>query len=304
MLPVMEKSSFTRPTTNVLALSLTPSRYFLVPASGWAVIAGILAVRPWILDGGLWEHNADWLLKALLLWLLFDPILGTIWQLLIQNRLRQRLAEFDDIALHGTPSLPYITRNSAAYRWLIFWKKIRLQPAMGWQSLFLLTGLALVLGAIFGWGIFLMVVLSLGVMWIQGGTIPENTLFEQIWQMFLQFLLPFGVAIIIFGKPNLAMLLFGVAFALVFGGALRLPNASKWGEIWLIFGLAAVAILSFALFLPMAGAITVMAAGTAILFRQDVAAERYTWADKLPAFNAMLWLTLVVSAWFMGGLTG
>jgi len=305
MLPAMEKSSFTiHPTTHILAVLLTPGRYFLIPASGWAVIAGLLAARPWIFEGNLWQSNADWLLKALLLWLLFDPVLGTVWQLLMQNRLRRRIAEIDDGTLIDTPGLPYVTRNSAAYRWLVFRQKIRLYALTGWQSLLLLSGVALALSAIFGWGIFSIVLLSLGVTWMISGTIGENVLFEQIWQMFLQFLLPFGAAIIIFGEPNLRLLLFGVAFTWVFGGSLRLKTIQKWGERWLIFGLSVTAILLFALRLPMAGVVAVMATGTVILFRQDVAAKKYNWTDKLPALNTILWLTLLVSAWFMGGLTG
>ncbi len=303
MLPNMEKSSFP-PTTHTLAIFLMPNQYLLIPASGWAIIAGLLTVRPWILEGDLWQNNAGWVLKALLLWLLFDPILGTIWQLLINHQLRQQTVDGDNIVLHGTPSLPYVTRNSAAYRWLLFRQKIRQQSRAEWQSLFLLSGLALGLGATFGWEILLAVALSLGIMWRISGTIAEKTLVEQVWQMLLQFIFPFGTAIVIFGTLTLPVSLFGIAFALIFDGTLRLKSAPKWGERWLIFGLSATAILLFALRLPMAGAVTVLSVGTVILLRQDIAAAKYRWDEKIPSLNAILWLTLLISAWFMGELMG
>ena len=303
MLPNMEKSSFT-PTTHTLAIFLMPNQYLLIPASGWAIIAGLLTVRPWILEGDLWQNNAGWVLKTLLLWLLFDPILGTIWQLLINHQLRQQTVDGDNIVLHGTPSLPYVTRNSAAYRWLLFRQKIRQQSRAEWQSLFLLSGLALGLGATFGWEILLAVALSLGIMWRISGTIAEKTLVEQVWQMLLQFIFPFGTAIVIFGTLTLPVSLFGIAFALIFDGTLRLKSAPKWGERWLIFGLSATAILLFALRLPMAGAVTVLSVGTVILLRQDIAAAKYRWDEKIPSLNAILWLTLLISAWFMGELMG
>lgn len=298
------KSSPVKPMTHTLAVSLIPNQHGLIPASGWAVIAGLLASRPWILEGDLWQNNANWMVKTILLWLLFDPILGTIWQLLIKNKLRRTINDGDTIVLHGTPNLPYVTRNSAAYRWLVFRENMGRQSAASWQSLFLLTGLALALSAIFGWGIFLAVTLSLGVMWILGGTDKENSRIEEIWQMLLQFILPFASAILVFGTFNLPIVLFVLTFALVFGGSLRLQNAPKWGEILLILGLSTAGILLFALRLPIAGTVAVMAGVTTILFRHDIVENRYQWRDRLPSLNATLWLTLVVSAWFMGGLAG
>jgi len=150
LLRQMEKplSHFVRHT---LTIQLQPNRMWFAPGPGWAALAGGLSAGALRLGTDFWAQNRVALLLLALLWLLFDPLLGTVWHLLLDRRVAHRIGEASRRPERPVkPLLPYTAKGSAGYRFSAVAAALREHDGE-WQTLLLLIliagGVAFWLGA-------------------------------------------------------------------------------------------------------------------------------------------------------------
>lgn len=247
-----------------LNVAFLPARSLLSLGPGWAALAGALA-------GGIPAWNAPTLLQLLLLWLLVDPMLGSVWQVVVPQQLWQQLAhpELPHLAPAGF-ALPYAQPDSAAGRLALWlsryrqWWREAYWPAAGSGVLtaLLAGGLALLLGALLSPALLWLVLLALALIGLAGFVAPGGGRLASV----VQFLLPWGMGLLLFpDSSQLALLLGGCYWAVYLGGLRLLGGHARADWLFVLGQIAAIGLLLALKLLPGAAIAGVLLAAQLLL---------------------------------------
>lgn len=226
-----------QPFGHTLNFSLIAFRRWFSWGPGWAAIAGLFSTGYFALD-------LTWLLTVAALWLLADPILGTLWELSVRQGVWRRVtrAQLPPAPPRGF-FLPYARPDTPGghlvlllRRYRVWWRN-RFWPQFGGQATTFGAGLALALliGLALNPAIVWLVVLSV-CLTLLAGLFPVDLAGPGggRLQAVVQFLLPWLMGGWLGGLtlPALAM---GVAFWAVYLGGLRLAGRHRRAG-WLFYG--------------------------------------------------------------------
>ncbi len=267
---------------NTISLQIIPTKYWFALTGGWAVIAAALATR---------AATADRLVWLALLWLLVDPLLGTVWQLLVARNLR-RILQLGEAAT-VSPVLPYTTRNSAAHRFGVWRSKLCTLADGVWQPLLVSGALALAVAVWLGWAALLLAVVTLMTAWAFSLNNRADVL-RHGWLSLVHFFLPFAVAANLIEAWRWEVALPGASYAIVYFGLLRLRENPAQAEIWVILGQAVAAVVMFAAVQPLAGGVSALAVVVGLLARPFS-------AERARALHAIALIGLLAAAFALGG---
>ena len=230
---------------------------------GWAVLAGALA------SGGF-RFEAEVLFKVGLLWLLADPILGTVWHLLTDCGLWRQLTQTrPPEAKPLRPLFPYVAKDSAGYRLLVFTAHLRaLENGQGYTLLIALF-LAVLLTIILGQPVVLFTLTSILVAFGLGDRVQGRGLLQSL----ATFLFPYLTALRVMDALSPEALVLGWVYWVVQLGLLRLL-AGKMGGGWLVIGGQGVAAgLLFGLKMPLAATVLTLSTLFSLLLRLQAKAQ-------------------------------
>lgn len=204
--------------------SLARTRPWLTLGPGWAMLAGAAT------QAG--ELNLPWLLQLAGLWLLVDPILGTLWELAVTKGLWRTIVTADLPAPtrygfylpYAQPKSPGARLSVLIRRYQKWWHTVY-WPAQGDQvvTFGLGAGLALGLSLLFGLTIFQLSLLCLGLILLAGQyptdlTDPAGGRLQSM----VQFLLPWAMGAALIGPLTPLALLPALCFWVTYLGALRM----------------------------------------------------------------------------------
>ena len=283
---------------HTLSLRFIPHRAWLTLGPGWAVVAGGLA-------SGEVASGPAALLTLGMLWLLIDPVLGTIWTLLAEHRLWQTLNQPHRPVDSPLKLLfPYVTRGSSAHKFSLFWAQVRSQPHGEGYSLFFSLGLAVLLASLLGQIALLYTGVSiLGAFWIGGSNRGD------FWRALVLFVFPYLISVVSVSLSEESLLsagLVGIVYGVVYYGVLQLRRGHQFGRRLVVLGQIAAACFVFALAEPLLATPISLSALFCLLLRpltdpqhpdQQQAITAY--ADRLSPF---LLLSLLASALAVGGI--
>lgn len=234
-----------------------PAWFSLGP--GWAALAGILSA-------GYPAFTLASVLQFISLWLLVDPILGTLWELSVRQKLWRRAAR---PRLPPPPSwgffLPYAQPGSPGGYFVLFIRRYRLWwrdhywPASGSQVVTFVTAvvLTLVIGAALHSTIFWLTVLTISLTLLAEFNTPELPASSGgRLQAIVQLLLPWFMGISLWASPTLFSLALAVCYWVSYLGGLRMLGQHHRAEILFFSGQVAAILLLLGLHL-LPGAVTV-----------------------------------------------
>lgn len=286
-----------------LRLSLAPAHPWIGLGPGWAALAGAVSTGAVELDGA-------GLLKLAGLWLLADPLLGTLWELAAPAGLWRNAGGG---ALPPGPArgfyLPYTRPGSAAGRLLKRWHRYRLWWAghywpenrdklLAYGAAFVLALLiALSLSAALFWLTLLAIALAL----LAGQSAPRLASPEGgRLQSVVQWLLPWFMGVFLWASPSLPGLALAVSYWAICLGGLRMLGRHRRAELLYFWGQAAVCALLLGLrLLPGAALVGVFLAA------QQVLAARFTLPETfLARARPYLLLGLAAAAVSLAGWPG
>ncbi|MCB9098551.1 MAG: hypothetical protein H6632_03340 [Anaerolineales bacterium] len=289
------------PFGQTFTFKLSGSRAWMSLGSGWAAMAGALAAG---VPGLTWGH----LLQVIGLWLLVDPILGTLWALAVQQGLWRRVtqASLPQPAGQGF-FLPYAQPESMAGQVVILvrryqvWWQAYYWPEFGGQVV--TFGVGLLLALVIG------LVLSPSIFWLVGGSISLTLLAGQRPHRLttksggripsiVQLLLPWLMGATLWSSLSLFAVGLALCFWISYLGGLRILGDHPRAE-WLFFGgqLAVLTLLLGLRVLPGAAVIAVSLASIAMLKNSfDTPA---VWLDQAQPYLILSMLTAGVA---VGGL--
>lgn len=255
---------------HTLKFSLSLSGSWLSLGPGWATIVGALS-------GGLVEIDLDTILRLISLWILVDPILGTLWEVGVAQGMWRQVTQAQ---LPAPPAqgfnLPYAQPGSAAGQFVLFFRRYRLWwvdsywPTAGDNVTTFGVGLivALLIGLAFSPTIFWLVVLTIGLMLLAGLAPPNFSLIGGgRLQSIVQFLVPWLMGALGWSfLPPLSLVL-AVCYWVVYLGGLRMLGNRYRAELLLFLGqIAAIFLLLGVRLLPGAAILGVLLA-TQLLIR-------------------------------------
>ena len=229
------------PTLNV---TFFWNRPWLSLGPGWAALAGALAA-------GIPGVNASTFSFLLLLWLLADPLLGTVWQLFVNQGLWRQIVHAKLPQPPGQGFLvPYAQPGSVAGRVVV-----RVRQYQRWLhedptgirtqliTVLLAALLALLAGLYLHPAVFWLVFLAIGLSWVAGFR-PYNLAATGggRLQSVVEFLLPWSMGLILWQQPSLLGVLVGIPFWVVYLGGLRMLGDHHRAD-WLYFGGQLVVVL-------------------------------------------------------------
>jgi hypothetical protein len=247
-----ERSSVQPPFGHSVSLTFDLTRRWLNLGAGWAALAGLLA-------SGYAQLDLTALLQLISLWILVDPILGTLWDLAVERGLVRRFtrAELPAPAARGV-DLPYAQPGSVAGHAVILLRRYsRWWAAYFWPTF---SGgittccvgliLALVIGLALGPTVFWLVVLTVGLTVLAGLALPDHDFVDgSRLRSIVQFLLPWLMGAVLWSDISLLALVLGLAYWTVYLGSLRMLGNQHRAE-WLFYpGQFAVSLLLLALHL-------------------------------------------------------
>lgn len=273
-----------RMMNNTILLKITPTKQWFALSGGWAVIAAALATRPATIDTG-------WILRMVLLWLLVDSLLGTVWHLMVTRNLRKILQLGADMPVAAV--LPFTVRHSAAYKFGIWREKLRTHADGIWQPLVVAVVLALAIAGWLGWAAILLALVALGTAWAFSLNDRVDAAAHG-WLSLAMFFLPFAVAANLTEVWRWDVALLGASYAVVYFGLLRLRENSARAEIWVVLGLVAAAVLMFAAVQPLAGGIVALGSVSVLLVRPLS-------VEHLLPLHAVALIGLLMAAFALGG---
>lgn len=281
------------PFGQTLTFKLSSSPAWLSLGSGWAAVAGALAAG---IPGWTWAN----LLQVIGLWLLVDPILGTLWELAVQQGLWRRVtqASLPQPAGRGF-FLPYAQPASTAGQVVILvrryqvWWQAYYWPEFGGQVVTFVVGLilALVIGLVLSPTIFWLVVGSISLTLLAGQR-PNGLTARGGGRSpsIVQFLLPWLMGAALWSPLSLFPVMLALCFWISYLGGLRVLGDHHRAE-WLFFGgqLAVLMVLLGLRMLPGA-AVTVVSLVSLLMLKNNDDTPA-VWLDKAQPYLIVSMLT-------------
>ncbi|MEW5961022.1 MAG: hypothetical protein AB1801_25120 [Chloroflexota bacterium] len=292
-----------RPFGHTVRFTLSLARPWLSLGPGWAALAGALSTGPRPLSLATW-------LQLVSLWLLVDPLLGTLWDLLVEQGLWRRVtrAQLPPPAISGF-SLPYAQAGSPAGRLVICFRRYQ----VWWQAQYwpesgeavaaagLGLSLALLLGLFLGPPVFWLTLLAVGLMVWAGQYVIELTApGGGRWPTLIQFVLPWLMGCLLWSGLSPLGLALAVCLGSVYLGGLRMMGQHRHADRLFYLGqLAALALLLALRLLPGAASLGVL------LVAQWLLRARFNQpSDLLPRLQPYLVLGMLVAGLSIGRLAG
>lgn len=290
-----------RPFGHTISFTLSLARPWLSLGPGWAALAGALST-------GHREASLVTLLQLVSLWLLVDPLLGTLWDQLVQQGLWRRVAQaqLPPPALSGF-SLPYAQSGSLAGRLVILlrryqvWWQERYWPERGDD--FVAAGLSLILALLLslflGSTIFWLTVLSIGLIFWAGQRPADLSAPDGgRWPTLIQFFLPWLMGCLLWSTLNPLSLALSICLSSVYLGGLRmLGNHQSADRLFFLGQLAALLLLLGLRLLPGTAILSVL------LVAQWLVKAKYNQpVDLLPRLQPYLVLGVLVVGLSIGSL--
>lgn len=233
------------PFGQTFKFSLSLSKSWLSMGAGWAAVAGAMTA-------GWPDITGARVLQLISLWLLVDPILGTLWELAVQQGIWRRVTQAQ--LLHPARRgflLPYAQPNSKGGQFVILvrryqvWWQQSYWPAHGSQVITFGLGvlLALLIGLALGPTIFWLVLLSIGLT-IIAGQYPTHLASSYGGRLpsIVQLLLPWLMGAALWSTLTLFTFILAVCFWTIYLGGLRILGGHQRAE-WLFLGGQAAAII-------------------------------------------------------------
>lgn len=251
-----------QPFGHSVNVSISLARTWLSLGPGWAALAGALST-------GQAGFELPLLLQLAGLWLLADPVLGTLWELAVGQGLWRR---FVQAQLPPPPSrgfyLPYAQPGSAAGRVVLRWRQVQ----AWWREAFWPQGadavtafgisliLALLISFFLGPIIFGLTLLAIALTLFAGQTQPDlTTTGGGRLQSIVQFLLPWLMGSLLWPAPAWPGLGLALCFWAIYLGGLRMQGDHARAEIVFFLGQASTIGLLLALrLLPGAALLSVL----------------------------------------------
>jgi hypothetical protein len=290
-----------QPFGSTLNLKLGPARTYLSLGPGWAAIAGVLST-------GWGELSFSGGLQLLVLWLLVDALLGSLWALAVEQGIWRTLGQPQPAT---TPRsgfyLPYVQANSLGGRWVLWlrryshWWQNSYWPEHGDQvmTFCLGSGLAILVGFALGSTLGQLTLLAIGLTWLAGLTRPDLAAPEGgRLQALAQFLLPWVMGATLWRPLSPLSLILAICYWLTYLGGLRMLGQHLRAE-WLYWlGQLAALLLCLALRqLPGAAILGVLLLAQRLHAIQDQPTPNF-----LAKVQPYLILTVLVAAWSVGNL--
>ncbi len=287
--------------SHTITLKLIPCKNCFVPGPGWAALGGFLASGVLRFEANFLALNAHWLLKFGLLWLLVDPVLGTLWQLVVEQGVWRNLTRLPVTPSTVKPALPYTAADSAAYQLSSLITLLRQQKDGQWQTTLLLPLAALGLATALDWQIVLYTLLAVvTIFWLGSKDPAEVPLAKPFWQSVGGFLLPYVIELNLTGQFERGALLLGLGYwTALFGILLLLAGRNSAAKV-VIVAQASIALLLFALIKPLAAASAGLAAGFSFLLWLN--AKQTQLQTPLALLPRLLLFSFLIAALSLGGV--
>ncbi|RME47254.1 MAG: hypothetical protein D6796_07895 [Caldilineae bacterium] len=263
------------------------------------MLAGGLAAGALRPESNFWLQNRAALLLLAMLWLLFDPLLGTVWHFLLDRQLARRLTDAARRPKGAVrPLLPYTAKGSAGYRLSAAAAALREHDGE-WQTLLLLTliagGVAFWLGPVAG----VCALLSLGLaIWVAGRPAPHSAS-AHLWHSVSLLLLPYAATLGVLGNVTGNALLPALGYGVVHWGNLQRAAGEPGGERAIMLGQGAMAAYLFAAVHPLAALVVSLGGVFTLLANRQPAGEPP--ADKAQRIQPFLLAGLLAAAMAVGG---
>jgi hypothetical protein len=228
-----------QPVGRITQLRLYPIRPLWSLGPGWAAVSGALAVGGFVL-------SSETLLKLLLVWLLADPVLGTLWGLSVGDASaseqkgiwRRLLTARLPATVPFLRFLPYTQPGSPGRRFaerlgrLRLWWQATLRPEAGreFAALGAALGLALLLGAVLGRNALVLVLLSIVLSWLVALSQKRDASRDSsasrrdivsLWYALGEFGIPWLIGAVIMGRPSWAVIALGVCYSVTYFGLIQ-----------------------------------------------------------------------------------
>lgn len=286
---------------NTLKFRLSRSGTWLSLGPGWAALVGALSV-------GVVEVNLDVILQLIGLWILVDPILGTLWGLAVTQGLWRQVTQAQ---LPSPPSrgfnLPYAQPGSVGGGFVLLFRRYRLWwadsywPAFGNNVTTFVVGLVLALsiGLVLSPTIFWLVVFAVSLTLLAGIKSPDLSLIGGgRLQSIVQFLIPWLMGAFLGSFLSPFSLILGGCYGVVYLGSLRMIGGHHRAEYLFYLGQIGAIFLLLALrLLPGAAVLSVLFAG------QLLVRTRFPHPpDFLPRIRLYLLFGLLVAGLSLGSL--
>lgn len=290
-----------QPFGSTLKLTFAPIGSWLSFGPGWAALAGVLSA-------GTLDFSFTNVLQLLALWLLVDPLLGSLWDLAVHQRIWNilRPAVLPSSPRHGF-YLPYAQPDSLAGYGIVWlrrygrWWQERYWPEQGHGCLtFILgAGLALLIGFSLNWTLFQLVLLALGLS-VLAGQIPSelSASYGGRLQSVVQGLLPWIMGIVLWSNLTVLGLLLALCYWISYLGGLRMLGQHQRAE-WLFWlGQVTAMVLLLALRqLPGAALLGVLLAAQYLIHTKFNSPP-----DFLPKVQPYLVVSSLAAGWSLGAL--
>lgn len=290
-----------RPFGYTLKFSLSLSWPWLRLGPGWAALAGALS-------SGYAGLNLTALIQLLSLWLLVDPILGTVWELSVQQGLWRRVvkAELPPPPRQGF-SLPYAQPGSIAGRAVVLLRRYQAWWRANYRSEFgdrlttfgLGLALALLIGLLLGPAVFWLTLLAIGLTLLAGSGSPDLAVpTGGRLQSIVQLLLPWAMGAVLWSSLTPVGLALAICYWLTYLGGLRLLGNHHRADLLFFLGQIAAILLLLALrLLPGAAIVSVC------FVTQQIIKSRFDRpADFLQKVQPYLVFSLLVTGLSLGSL--
>jgi|GEM_PF-2471414 len=286
---------------HTLKFSLSLSGSWLSLGPGWAVIAGALSV-------GAVELTLDGILRLIILWLLVDPILGTLWDLAVSQGIwRQVIQAQLPLAPARGFNLPYAQPESVGGQFVLLFRRYRLWwvdsywPTFGNNITTFAVGLvlALVIGLVLNPAIFWLVVLVVSLTLLVGLKPADLSLMGGgRLQSIVQFLVPWLIGAFIGSFLSPFSLILALCYGVVYLGGLRMLGHHHRAEYLFFLGQVAAIFLLLALhLLPSAAILSVLFVGQLL-----IKARFNRPSDFLQRIQPYLLFGVLVAGWSLGSL--
>lgn len=292
-----------QPFGQTVRFNLSLSGRWLQLGPGWAVLAGVLSTG-W---PGLSLSN---LLQLASLWLLVDPLLGTLWDLAVEQGLWRRVttATLPPPPVRGF-SMPYAQPGSpgghfvlAVRRYRLWWQE-SFWPHFGGQVITFWIGvlLALLIALLLHPLIFWLTLLAIGLIFIAGFNGADlSSAGGGRLQSVVQHLLPWCIGAVLGANLTFFAIVVALCYWAVFLGGLRMLGGHQRAKVLFFSGqLAATLVLLGVGVLP--GAVVLAVLVVAQLLLKERFPQPETFLQKVQPY---LIISVLVAGGSIGSLTG